>query len=161
MTLSTPLIRARLAALSAALLVLLLAGGAALALSEAELEKRVQTITDDLRCPTCQGLSVKDSDASFSIQIREKVRHMVEEGQSDEDIKAYFVSRYGDDLEMKEALLRHRQGRFVGPQAPAPLGDQKQMAGFEPEEGRQVSRLRVKRVYAPVRDEDGRQALDF
>lgn len=80
----------------ALLLALVSVGATAFALSDAELEKRVQVITDDLRCPTCQGLSVKDSDAGFSIQIRDKVRHMVEEGQSDEDIKAYFVSRYGE-----------------------------------------------------------------
>ena len=78
------------------LLALLLAGGAALALSEEELERRVQQISDGLRCPTCQALSVKDSDASFSKQIRDKVRRMVEEGQSEEDIKAYFVARYGE-----------------------------------------------------------------
>lgn len=78
------------------LLALLLAAGAALALSEEELERRVQQISDELRCPTCQALSVKDSDASFSRQIREKVRRMLEEGQSEEDIKAYFVARYGE-----------------------------------------------------------------
>jgi cytochrome c-type biogenesis protein CcmH len=63
---------------------------------ERALDERVQAITDMLRCPTCQGISVKDSEASFSRQIRDKVRRMVEEGQSDEDIKAYFVSRYGE-----------------------------------------------------------------
>lgn len=78
------------------LLALLLPAAAAHALSEAEVERRVLAITDELRCPTCQALSVKDSDAPFSNQIREKVRHMVLEGQSDEDIKAYFVSRYGE-----------------------------------------------------------------
>jgi cytochrome c-type biogenesis protein CcmH len=76
--------------------LLLVAASAAFAISEAELERRVQVITDELRCPTCQALSVKDSDASFSNQIRDKVRHMVQEGQSDDDIKAYFVSRYGE-----------------------------------------------------------------
>jgi cytochrome c-type biogenesis protein CcmH len=78
------------------LLALLLPAAAAHALSEAEVERRVQTITGELRCPTCQALSVKDSDAPFSNQIREKVRHMVREGQSDEEIQAYFVSRYGE-----------------------------------------------------------------
>lgn len=82
--------------IAAWLLLLAAAASTALALSEAELERRVQAITDELRCPTCQALSVKDSDASFSNQIRDKVRHMVQEGQSDEDIKAYFVSRYGE-----------------------------------------------------------------
>lgn len=77
-------------------LALMVAATAAYALSEAQLEARVQEITDQLRCPTCQALSVKDSDASFSVEIREKVRHMVEEGQSDDQIKGYFVSRYGE-----------------------------------------------------------------
>ena len=63
---------------------------------ERAIEERVLAITDMLRCPTCQGISVRDSEASFSRQIRDKVRRMVEEGQSDEDIKAYFVSRYGE-----------------------------------------------------------------
>ncbi|HUJ74887.1 MAG TPA: cytochrome c-type biogenesis protein [bacterium] len=64
-------------------------------LSPAQLEHRVQVISDQLRCPTCQDLSVWESEASFSQQIREKVRAMVLEGQSDDQILAYFVSRYG------------------------------------------------------------------
>lgn len=64
--------------------------------SPEEIELRVQAITDQLRCPTCQAISVKDSEAAFSMQIRDKVKRMVEEGQSEDQIKAYFVSRYGD-----------------------------------------------------------------
>ena len=66
-----------------------------LALTEQEIQERVLDITHDLRCPTCQALSVKDSDAKFSRQIKAKVRKMVIEGQSADDIKDYFVSRYG------------------------------------------------------------------
>ncbi len=66
-----------------------------LALTEQEIQERVLEITHDLRCPTCQALSVKDSTAKFSLQIKAKVRKMVIEGQSAEDIKDYFVSRYG------------------------------------------------------------------
>lgn len=79
-----------------ALLFFALLLGTALAQSEEAVEERVRDITRQLRCPTCQALSVKDSQASFSKQIRKKVRRMVQEGQSDEDIKAYFVSRYGE-----------------------------------------------------------------
>lgn len=66
------------------------------ALSGEALEQRVRDISDQLRCPTCQAISVKDSEASFSKQIRAKVRRMLEEGQSEEQIKAFFVSRYGE-----------------------------------------------------------------
>ena len=78
------------------LVLSLLTGQTLLAMSEAELEKRTREISDGLRCPTCQAISVNDSQAAFSVQIREKVRKMLEEGQSEDDIKAYFVSRYGE-----------------------------------------------------------------
>ena len=65
-------------------------------LSGEALNEEVHRISSQLRCPTCQAISVNDSEAAFSRQIREKVRRMVEEGQSEEAIKAFFVSRYGE-----------------------------------------------------------------
>lgn len=89
-------------------LLLVLLPGPAAAMEDRALEERVQQISDQLRCPTCQGISVRDSEASFSRQIRDKVRRMVEEGQTDDDIKAYFVSRYG------EWILRAPMKKGVG-----------------------------------------------
>lgn len=71
-------------------------GGAAWALSEQELEQRVLEISNELRCPTCQAISVKDSDAAFSRQMRDKIRAMLTEGKSEAEIKAYFVASYGE-----------------------------------------------------------------
>ena len=65
-------------------------------LSDRELDGRVREISDGLRCPTCQSISVNDSEAAFSKQIRDKVRRMLTEGQNEEQIRAYFVSRYGE-----------------------------------------------------------------
>lgn len=59
-------------------------------------EELVHQIADNLRCPTCQGLSVNDSEAGFSVQIREKVRTLLAEGKTREEIEAYFVARYGE-----------------------------------------------------------------
>lgn len=73
-----------------------LTAGQAWGLSENEIEQRTLRIAGQLRCPTCQGLSVKDSDAPLSRQIQDKVRRMVAEGQPEEAIKAFFVSRYGE-----------------------------------------------------------------
>jgi cytochrome c-type biogenesis protein CcmH len=56
----------------------------------------VHEIADNLRCPTCQGLSVNDSEAGFSVQIRNKVREMLMADQSQEEIEAYFIARYGE-----------------------------------------------------------------
>src|SRR5262245_42868447 len=52
-------------------------------------------VAKDLRCPTCTGLSVLESDAEFSIQIKERVAEQVKAGKSREEIVQYFVDRYG------------------------------------------------------------------
>ena len=52
-------------------------------------------IADDLRCPTCTGLSINQSDAPFSLQIRQAVLDQVTEGKSKDEIISYFTERYG------------------------------------------------------------------
>ncbi len=59
-------------------------------------EDRYKKLSNELRCPTCQGLSVKDSDAGFSNSIKSKIRELMKKGKSDKEIKAYFVERYGE-----------------------------------------------------------------
>jgi cytochrome c-type biogenesis protein CcmH/NrfF len=48
-----------------------------------------------LRCPTCTGLSVLESDAGFSLQIRSKVVELVGRGFDQQKILDFFTSRYG------------------------------------------------------------------
>ena len=67
-----------------------------IALSDTEMEIRLQALFNEFRCPTCQALSIKDSEAGFSVQIRNKIKEMLQAGASDEEIKAYFVQRYGE-----------------------------------------------------------------
>ena len=63
---------------------------------EPALEARVQKLGKQLRCPTCQGLSIADSPASMARAQLDKVRELVSAGKSDEEIRAYFVARYGE-----------------------------------------------------------------
>ncbi len=52
-------------------------------------------IAKDLRCPTCTGLSILESDASFSVQIKDQVHEQMKLGKSKKEIIKYFVERYG------------------------------------------------------------------
>ena len=61
-------------------------------------DQRVQRISSVLRCPTCRGLSAAQSDAPSAEAIRDEVRRRVQEGETDAQIKAYLVSRYGEDI---------------------------------------------------------------
>lgn len=63
---------------------------------EAEKEARVMRLGKQLRCAVCQGVSIADSPASMARAQLDKVRELVAEGKSDEEIYAYFVERYGE-----------------------------------------------------------------
>lgn len=63
---------------------------------DAAREARVQALGKLLRCPMCQGLSIADSGSSAARAQMDRVRELVAEGKSDEDIRAYFVARYGE-----------------------------------------------------------------
>jgi cytochrome c-type biogenesis protein CcmH/NrfF len=52
-------------------------------------------VAKELRCPTCTGLSVLESDASFSVQIKDQVHEQMKLGKPKDEIIKYFVERYG------------------------------------------------------------------
>jgi len=84
----------------AVILVALLAIFGAVAWSawphEATAAERVDRITSELRCVTCQGLSVKDSPAASARQMRDLVVQRVAEGRTDDEIRGEFRASYGD-----------------------------------------------------------------
>ena len=81
-----------------AVAVLALAGALVFAARphETTADERVDQITTELRCPVCQGLSVKDSTSETARQMRDLVAQRVREGKTDAEIEAEFRSAYGD-----------------------------------------------------------------
>jgi cytochrome c-type biogenesis protein CcmH len=63
---------------------------------EVTADERIDQITTELRCPVCQGLSVKDSTSETARQMRDLVAQRVREGKSDAEIEAEFRAAYGD-----------------------------------------------------------------
>jgi cytochrome c-type biogenesis protein CcmH len=61
-----------------------------------ELEARVQALGKQLRCAVCQGVSIADSPASMARAQLDTVRALVSEGKTDQEVKDYFVARYGE-----------------------------------------------------------------
>lgn len=54
-----------------------------------------RAVASGLRCPTCTGISVLESSAPFSEQIKSAVRDQLAQGKSEAEILAFFESRYG------------------------------------------------------------------
>ncbi len=59
-------------------------------------KERYRTLIDELRCPKCQNQNLSDSDSQIAIDLRQKVRDLIDEGKNDEEIKTHLVARYGD-----------------------------------------------------------------
>jgi cytochrome c-type biogenesis protein CcmH len=90
------------ARLLSALLLALLLSGTALAVEPSEmlkdpaLEARARAISRELRCLVCQNQSIDDSNADLAHDLRMIVRERISAGDSDAQVKAYLVARYGD-----------------------------------------------------------------
>ncbi len=88
---------------SACLAIALFAPGALLSAQEARpvaedpvLEKKVITLSNELRCLVCQNQTIADSNAELAVDLRNQVRKQLSEGKSDREILDYMVQRYGE-----------------------------------------------------------------
>ncbi len=68
---------------------------------ETALDIQVREIAKTLRCTVCQTENIWESGAPLAQQMRGVVRERLKMGHSPEDIKEYFLSRYGDYIMMQ------------------------------------------------------------
>ena len=66
------------------------------AATTADIDDRTREIATELRCVVCQNLSVADSPSEMAQQMRAIVREQVQAGKSTDEIKDFFVSKYGE-----------------------------------------------------------------
>ena len=59
-------------------------------------EQRLIAISEELRCLVCQNESLAGSRADLALDLRRELRTLIKANKSDQEIKEYMVSRYGD-----------------------------------------------------------------
>lgn len=106
--------------ISAALLSLALVGSSQAAIDTYEFasedeRQRYRSLVEELRCPKCQNQNIADSDAPIAMDLREQIFRMLEEGQSNEQIVDFLVSRYGDFVLYKPPLTARTLLLWYGP----------------------------------------------
>jgi len=84
-------------------------------LSDPKLEARARAIGSELRCLVCQNESIDDSDADLAHDLRVLVRQRLVAGDSDEQVKAYIVARYGNYVLLKPPFLAETYLLWIGP----------------------------------------------
>ncbi len=70
-------------------------------LNDPALEARARQLSEELRCMVCQNQSIDDSEAPLAHDLRVLVRQRLEAGDSDKQVLAYLVARYGDFVLLK------------------------------------------------------------
>jgi len=68
-----------------------------------DLEDQTRAISTELRCVVCQNLSIADSPSEMAQQMRAIVREQLQAGKSPQEIKDYFVTKYGGWVLLKPA----------------------------------------------------------
>ena len=65
------------------------------------LETRARALSGELRCLVCQNEWIDDSEAPLARDIRILIRERIGKGESNDAVRAYLVSRYGDFILLK------------------------------------------------------------
>jgi cytochrome c-type biogenesis protein CcmH/NrfF len=60
------------------------------------LDAATSAVAAQLRCPVCQGVAVQDSPSELAQQMRMVVKEQLASGKSPDEVKEYFVSKYGE-----------------------------------------------------------------
>jgi cytochrome c-type biogenesis protein CcmH len=71
------------------------------AASAPDLDDQTRAVSSELRCVVCQNLSVADSPSEMAQQMRAIVREQLHAGKSPDQIKDFFVSKYGEWVLLK------------------------------------------------------------
>ena len=84
------------------LLVMAFASASALAIDQdkrfddPEMQARYEKLISEVRCLQCQNQSIKDSNVTLAADLRREIARMIDEGQTDEEIAEFLVTRYGE-----------------------------------------------------------------
>jgi cytochrome c-type biogenesis protein CcmH len=61
-----------------------------------EIEKRVMSLSEELRCLVCQNETLAASQADLAVDLRREIREQMKAGKSDKEIITFLTARYGD-----------------------------------------------------------------
>ena len=103
------------AAAVALMIVALALAATALAARPESAVERVDRIAGELRCPVCQGLSVRDSSSGTARAMHAVIAERVAAGKSDAEIREEFRAAYGDWILLSPPVADVRGVAWLAP----------------------------------------------
>ena len=90
------LVTARIVFLVFASAIVLIVASSCISEDDLTIDQRAHQLSQQLMCPVCDGQSLDQSQAQISEDKKAVIREKLEAGESNEDIRSYFVERYGE-----------------------------------------------------------------
>jgi cytochrome c-type biogenesis protein CcmH len=93
----------------------LIAGVDVVDFSDESLRPRYQQLIVELRCPKCQNQNLADSNSPISVDLRNQVQRLLEEGKSNDEIKTYLSDRYSDFILYRPQVKQNTWALWIAP----------------------------------------------
>lgn len=61
-------------------------------------EQKAKNLFNIVRCPVCDGQSIKESDLEISKILRQKIRQLLKDNKSEDEIIAFLKDNYGSHI---------------------------------------------------------------
>lgn len=65
-------------------------------LEDPRAEQRALALMDEIRCVACENEPISQSGSDIAQDMRTKVRELIANGASDQDVRGWFEDRYGE-----------------------------------------------------------------
>lgn len=78
-------------------------------------EVRYNHLLGELRCLVCQNQSLADSNAPLALDLKREVYDQIKMGKTDDEIKTFLVSRYGEYILFKPQFTKTTFVLWLGP----------------------------------------------
>ncbi len=85
-------------------------------------EARARQLSTQLRCLVCQNESIDDSNAPLARDLRLLVRERITAGDSDAQVKAFLVARYGEFVLLRPPITLRTLALYGAPFAALAIG---------------------------------------
>ena len=78
-------------------------------------EKLYNKVITELRCMVCQNQNIAESEAPLAVDLRKKVKKMINNGKDEDYIKKYMSDRYSDFILYDPPFRSQNAFLWIGP----------------------------------------------
>ncbi len=80
-----------------------------------DLDSEYKSLIEELRCMVCQNQNLSESEAPLAVDMKQKIREMLESGKSKQEIKTFLSERYSSYILYEPPINKQNIILWFGP----------------------------------------------